>query len=51
MAWAIRLPFCSVPAMTTIPGTWFRGIFTRYDKLDSSFLAFVHIAAIAILLK
>ena len=30
---------------------WFRRIFTRYDKLDSSFLAFVHIAAIAILLK
>ena len=30
---------------------WFRRIFTRYDKLDSSFLAFVYIAAIAILLK
>ena len=30
---------------------WFRRIFTRYDKLDASFLAFVHIAAIAILLK
>lgn len=30
---------------------WFRRIFTRYDKLDSSFLAFVHIAAINILLK
>ena len=30
---------------------WFRRIFTRYDKLDVSFLAFVHIAAIAILLK
>ena len=30
---------------------WFRRIFTRYDKLDSSFLAFVHIASIAILLK
>ena len=30
---------------------WFRRIFTRYDKLDASFLAFVYIAAIAILLK
>ena len=30
---------------------WFRRVFTRYDKLDVSFLAFVHIAAIAILLK
>ena len=30
---------------------WFRRVFTRYDKLDASFLAFVHIAAIAILLK
>lgn len=30
---------------------WFRRIFTRYDKLDSSFLAFIYIAAIAILLK
>ena len=30
---------------------WFRRVFTRYDKLDSSFLAFVHIAAISILLK
>ena len=30
---------------------WFRRIFTRYDKLDASFLAFVHIAAFAILLK
>ena len=30
---------------------WFRRVFTRYDKLDISFLAFVHIAAIAILLK
>ena len=29
---------------------WFRRVFTRYDKLDISFLAFVHIAAIAILL-
>ena len=29
---------------------WFRRIFTRYDKLDASFLAFVYIAAIAILL-
>ena len=30
---------------------WFRRVFTRYDKLDFSFLAFVHIAAISILLK
>ena len=30
---------------------WFRRIFTRYDKLDSSFLAFVHLGAIAVLLK
>ena len=30
---------------------WFRRVFTRYDKLDASFLAFVHIAAISILLK
>ena len=30
---------------------WFRRVFTRYDKLDASFLAFIHIAAIAILLK
>lgn len=30
---------------------WFRRVFTRYDKLDTSFLAFVYIAAIAILLK
>lgn len=30
---------------------WFRRIFTRYDKLDSSFLAFVYIGAIDILLK
>lgn len=30
---------------------WFRRIFTRYDKLDSSFLAFVYIGAISILLK
>ena len=30
---------------------WFRRVFTRYDKLDISFLAFVHIAAITILLK
>ena len=29
---------------------WFRRIATRYDKLDTSFLAFVYIAAIAILL-
>ncbi len=29
---------------------WFRRIATRYDKLDSSFLAFVYIASIAILL-
>ena len=30
---------------------WFRRIFTRYDKLDASFLAFVYIGAIIILLK
>lgn len=30
---------------------WFRRVFTRYDKLDDSFLAFVFIAAIAVLLK
>ena len=30
---------------------WFHRVFTRYDKLDVSFLAFVHIAAITILLK
>ena len=30
---------------------WFRRVFTRYDKLDASFLAFVHIAAITFLLK
>ncbi len=29
---------------------WFRRIATRYDKLDTSFLAFVYLAAIAILL-
>ena len=29
----------------------FRRIATRYDKLASSFLAFIHIASIAILLK
>ncbi|MBD5098395.1 MAG: transposase [Clostridiales bacterium] len=29
---------------------WFRRIATRYDKLDASFLAFVHLAAIALLL-
>ena len=29
---------------------WFRRVFTRYDKLDASFLAFVLIAAIVILL-
>ena len=29
---------------------WFRRTATRYDKLDTSFLAFVYIAAIAILL-
>ena len=29
---------------------WFRRIATRYDKLDASFLAFVYLAAIAILL-
>ena len=30
---------------------WFRRIFTRYDKLDDSFLTFVYIAAITVLLK
>ena len=30
---------------------WFRRIATRYDKLDSSFLAFVFLASISILLK
>lgn len=30
---------------------WFRRVFTRYDKLDVSFLTFVYVAAIAILLK
>ena len=30
---------------------WFRRVFTRFDKLDASFLAFVYIASIAILLK
>ena len=30
---------------------WFRRVATRYDKLDSSFLAFVHLASIAILVK
>jgi transposase len=30
---------------------WFRRVATRYDKSDSSFLAFVLIAAITILLK
>ena len=30
---------------------WFRRIFTRYDKLDASFPAFVYIASITILLK
>jgi hypothetical protein len=29
----------------------FRRIFTRYDNFDSSFLAFVYIGAIAVLLK
>ena len=29
---------------------WFRRIATRYDKLDASFLAFVYLASIAILL-
>lgn len=29
---------------------WFRRIATRYDKLDASFLAFIHLASIAILL-
>ena len=30
---------------------WFRRVATRYDKSDDSFLAFVLVAAIAILLK
>ena len=30
---------------------WFRRVATRYDKSDASFLAFVLVAAIAILLK
>jgi len=30
---------------------WFRRVFSRYDKLDKSFLAFVYIAACMILLK
>ena len=29
---------------------WFRWAVSRYDKLDTSFLAFVYLAAIAILL-
>ena len=30
---------------------WFRRVFSRYDKLDASFLAFVYIAACMILLQ
>ena len=30
---------------------WFRRIATRYDKSDDSFLGFVHLAAICILVK
>ena len=30
---------------------WFRRVSTRYDKSDDSFLAFVHLAAISVLLK
>jgi transposase len=30
---------------------WFRRVATRYDKSDDSFLAFVHLAAITLLLK
>jgi transposase len=30
---------------------WFRRIATRYDKSDDSFLAFVYLASIAILVK
>jgi len=30
---------------------WFRRVFTRFDKLDTSFLAFVYIAATMVLLK
>lgn len=29
---------------------WFRRIATRYDKLDASFLAFIYLTTIAILL-
>ena len=30
---------------------WFRRVFTRYEKLDSSFLSFVYLASIIVLLK
>ena len=30
---------------------WFRRVATRYDKLDASFLAFIYLASIAILVK
>ena len=30
---------------------WFRRVFTRYDKLDTSYMAFVLLAAIVILLR
>ena len=30
---------------------WFRRVFTRYDKLDSSYMAFILLAAIVILLR
>ena len=30
---------------------WFRRIATRYDKRDDSFLAFIYLAAIAVLVK
>jgi transposase len=30
---------------------WFRRVATRYDKLDASFLAFVYLASIAVLVK
>lgn len=30
---------------------WFRRVFTRYDKSDTSFLAFVYVAVVTILLR
>ena len=40
----------TIGGLNTKLHAWFRRIATRYDKLDESFLAFVYIAAIAILL-